>query len=134
MQRFLQEIGRRFPVEKVPRTEGQTVVDFYDPLNKSAPYLAPNQRDVIAQSVPMLRRDNFRVFVVVWATTPAEKAWIRAGTQAQLVAEEIANIAQLDSKARARLIPLGQPWRYPDLQRPIMSLVIVKTDAATGKH
>ena len=46
----------------------------------------------------------------------------------------IANIAQLDSKARARLIPLGQPWRYPDLQRPIMSLVIVKTDAATGKH
>ncbi len=134
MQRFLQEIGRRFPVEKIPRGEGQAVVDFYDRLNKSAPYLAPSQSEVIGQTVPILRRDNFRVFVVVWAPTPAASAWVRSAKQAQLVAEEIADMAQLDAQARARLIPLGQPWRYQNLQRPIMSLVIVKTDSTGEKR
>jgi hypothetical protein len=134
MQRFLQEVGRRFPVEKVPRAQGQAVVDFYDRLNKSPPYLAPNQSAVIGQTVPILRGSNFRVFVVVWAPTPGDKAWVRAAKQAQLVAQEIADTAQLDAKARERLVPLGQPWRYRDFQRPIMSLIIVKTESVAAKR
>ncbi len=130
MQRFLQEIGRRFPVEKVPRSEGQSVIDFYDRLNKSAPYLSPSQSEVIGQIVGVLRRGTFRVFVVIWAPTPAESAWVRSAKQAQLVADEIADMAQLDSAARGRLVPLGQPWRYQNLQRPVMSVVIVKTQPA----
>ena len=134
MQRFLQEMGRRFPVEKVPRTEGQAVIDFYERLKSSPPYLLPSQSEVIWQTISVLQRNNFRVFLVVWTPTPAASAWVRAAKQAQVLVAEVAETAQLSAQARSRLIPLGNAWRYPDLQRPVMSLVIVKTEPDGNNH
>ncbi len=128
MQRFLGEMSRQFNVEKLPRTQGQAVVDFYDPFHSSAPYLTDKQGDVVWQVVPVLNRADYRVFLIVWATTPADSAWVRAVSQAQAVAEEISSAAQLDSASRARLIPIGQPWPYVKLRRPVMSLVIAKME------
>ncbi len=130
MQHFLRELDRHFHVEKLPRTAGQAVVDFYDRLNPSPPYLTAKQGEVIWQVVPVLARPDFRVQLIVWATTPSESAWVRAANQARLIADEVAEAAQLDPAARRRLVPLGQPWPYRDLRRPILSVVIGKLEPA----
>jgi hypothetical protein len=130
MQRFLNEMARQFNVEKLPRTQGEAVVDFYDRLHASPPYLTDKYGDVVWQVVPVLNRSDYRVFLIVWATTPADTAWVRAVEQARAVVDEITESAQLDADARARLIPLGQPWPYAKTRRPIMSLVIAKLERA----
>ncbi|HZU38296.1 MAG TPA: flagellar motor protein MotB [Gemmataceae bacterium] len=131
LQQFLQEMQRQLPLAKWPRTQGQAAVDFYDPLNRQPPLLAARHQEVAWQVVPLLRRSNYRVFVVVWATMPSPRAWMRAANQAQALVEEIANAAELDQAARTRLVPLGQPWPYRNRRRPVFSLVIRKLDEAS---
>jgi hypothetical protein len=128
LQRFLQELQRQFPVERLPRQIGQVIVDLYEPLHKSAPYLGPRQTEVLDQVRPLLERPGFRLYLVVWAPTPSASAWTRAADQARLAADEFVTTSRLQPAARERLIPLAQPWRYRDIRRPILSLVVVKTE------
>ncbi len=130
LQQFLREMERQFSIEKLPRMTGQVVVDMYDRINQTAPYLTAKQAETVWQVVPLLRRPNYRIYFVVWATTPSESAWNRAVNQARLVTEEIATTAQLDPESRNRLIPLGQPWRHRDIRRPVLSLIVARTDQA----
>ncbi len=130
LQSFLEEMQRQMPVAKWPRTEGQAAVDFYDALNARPPLLRPRHQDVIGQVLPLLRRGNYRVFLVVWATMPSPSAWARAANQAQMLQEEFAEQSQLDSAARTRFVALGQPWPYRNRRRPVFSLVIRKLEAA----
>lgn len=130
LQQFLAELNRLFPIDRLPRATGQAVVDLYEPLNKKGPLLRPRHLEVLGQVVPALHRSNYRVQVVVWATTPSASAWLRATNQARQAADEIAAAAQLDATARARLVAVGQPWRYRDVRRPVISFTIVRTEPA----
>ncbi len=130
LQRFFGEMTRQFEVEKQARRSGRAVVDFFDRFNRATPMLPSRASEVLGQVLPLLQRDDYRVFVVVWASMPSNGAWNRAAAQARAVVEEVAGAAQLDAAARGRFIPLGQPWRYANYRRPVMSLVIVKSGAA----
>ena len=128
LQRFLTEMERHLQVKKLPRPAGQAVVDFYEPFNRTSPHLTSKEAEVAWQVLPLLHQANYRLYVVVWATTPSDSAWSRAVSEAKLVTDDVAAAAKLDAAAKARLIPLGQTWPYAKIQRPVLSLVIAKTD------
>jgi hypothetical protein len=128
LQRFLQELGRQFPVERRPRQIGQVIIDLYEPLHKKAPYLGPRHTEVLDQVRPLLERAGFRLYLVVWTPTPTASAWARAAGQAQLAADEFITTSGLQPAAIQRLVPIAQPWRYRDIRRPVLSLVVVKTN------
>jgi hypothetical protein len=128
LQRFLNELNRQLPVEKMPHLAGQAVVDFHQNLKKEPPFLTARQKGVIWEIVPLLKESKYRVTLVVWATTPNASAWARAASQAKQVVDEIARTRGLYQTERERLVPMGQPWRYPNVKRPIMSLVISKSE------
>jgi hypothetical protein len=125
-QRFLGELDRQFKVDSLPRITGQATVDLYERLNKEPPYLASKHKELLGQIVPLLRRPDYRVLIIAWATMAKESAMSRAAETAKELADEIASGAQLDAEARARLWAVGQTWRYKDYQRPVFSLVIAK--------
>jgi hypothetical protein len=127
-QQFLNEMNRQLRVDKLPRVTGQAVVDLYDKLNNAPPYLGAKHKEVVGQILPALQRKDYRVYVVVWAPMPSKGAWLRTANQAQALGEEIAAAAGLDDAARARLVPLGQPWRHRDVPRPVLSFVLAKTE------
>ena len=126
-QHFLRELERQLPVEKMPRVIGHVAVDCYDPFQKTGPLLGERHFQLIGQVLPLLRRPQYRIYLVVWATTPSESAWMRALTQARQVVEEVASAARLDA-ARERLLPLAKPWRHANLERPVFSLLITKAE------
>jgi hypothetical protein len=128
LQRFLQEMDRQFKVEKLPRVVGSATVDFYDKLGDAPPYLTAKQAEVVNQAMPLLDRGNYRILLIVWATMPSDSAWLRAGEQARLVADEIATEGRLSAEARGRLVAIGQPWRYAGFERPVLSLLIARTE------
>ncbi len=128
LQRFLQELQRQFPVKRLPRQIGQVVIDLYEPLRKTAPYLGQRHTEVLDQVRPLLERRDFRLYLLVWTPTPSESAWVRAAGQARLAADEFVATSGLQPAATKRLIPLAQPWRYRDIRRPVLSLLVVKTE------
>lgn len=127
LQHFVHEMDRQFPIDKLPPARAQATVDLFDPIHKESPYLASKHREVLGQVLPLLKRGDYRVTLVVWATMPSDSAWLRAAEQANHVADEAADTAQLEAKDRARFTALGQPWRYPDYQRPVLSISVTKT-------
>ncbi|MGH7226747.1 MAG: hypothetical protein ACRELF_26320 [Gemmataceae bacterium] len=126
LQRFLQELQRQFAVERLRPSAGQVVIDLYEPLRRDAPYLAPHHLEALQRVRPLLDRPNYRLHLVVWTPTPRPSVWSRAAGQARIAADEFAAAARLPPDAAARLVPLAQPWRYRDIRRPILSLVVVK--------
>lgn len=128
LNRFLREVERQFTVTKLPGVRGRTVFESHEPLRSTPPFLKPSHAERLAQIVPVLRRNDYRVYVVCWTPSPAPPAWSRAAETAQRVTEEIASDYRLNAQAQSRLIPLGQPWWYPDIPRPELSFIIVRLD------
>jgi hypothetical protein len=127
-QRFLGEMDRHFKTAKLPRTAGQTALDFYEKLNTKAPFLSTSQQEQISPLLPLLRQNGYRMEVIVWAGIPKDTATTRSAEEAADVAEELATGAGLDPEARGRLIAVGQSWPYRDVQRPVMSVIVTRTE------
>jgi hypothetical protein len=128
MQRFLNEFERQFRVDKLPHVIGQASIDIYDSFDSKPPYLTAKQYDVITGIQTVFRESNYRVFLIVWAPTPTESAWTRAATEARVAVQNIAETLELSQGARERLLPFAQTWRYVDVRRPVMTLLIARTD------
>jgi len=127
LQEFLEKLSQRFQVKMLPRATGQATLDFFEPLARSKPLLSQKHLEAMGLIMPLLKRPEYRVSVIVWATMPSETAWTRAAQQARAVADELAAGAHLDEAATLRLTALGQPWRYAQYQRPIFSLQITRS-------
>jgi Membrane MotB of proton-channel complex MotA/MotB len=127
-QRFLGEMDRHFKTAKLPRTAGQTALDFYEKLGKQPPYVTALQQEQLAPLLPLLRQNGYRMQVIVWAGIPRDTATSRAAEEAADVADELAASAGLDATARRRLIAVGQSWPYRDVLRPAMSVVVTRTE------
>ena len=128
LKRFVEEIRRQFPCERRPAGAGRVIVDLYEPLAKKAPYLAASHTEAIHQVLPMLERAKYRLQLVVWAPTPAPAVWARAVDHAALVLAEFAKGAGLEDSTLRRISPEGQPWRYRDIRRPALSLVLTREE------
>lgn len=126
-QRFIKELNRHFDVTRLPHSIGQATLDVFEPTNKTAPYWTANHKQALAPIVPLLRRPDYRVTIVVWAPMAKDSAMQRAVEKAAALAGELADVAQLDPRARARLAAVAQTWEYTDYQRPVLSIVIVRT-------
>lgn len=127
-KKFLGEMKRVTQYDPQPTAKNRATIDFYVPLKRGQPYLKAEHSKMVAQIVPLLRRQNYRVYIVRWAASPTDTAWIPAAEQAKQIVDEIADEAQLDSESRSRLIPLGQPWWYPNVARPEFSFVITTVE------
>jgi hypothetical protein len=128
LKRFVLEIQRQFPCERQPAVAGRVIVDLYEPLGKKAPYLTTSHTEAISQLLPMLEGAKYRLQLIVWAPTPAPAVWARAVDQASLVLREFAKGADLGDSTARRISPEGQPWRYRDIRRPALSLVLTRQE------
>ena len=126
LQRFLNEMERLAEVNLQARTQGEVTFDFFDRLNRESPYIPPTYNAILAQALPLLRRETHRVEIIVWAKNPGPVAVRLALVQAANVRDELINIAALETQHQKRLRAVGRPWAYSDHKRPIMSIVMRK--------
>jgi hypothetical protein len=129
-QHFVNELSRQFNVERLPQVVAQATVDFFEPLGKTEPYWTALHQEALAPVLPLLRRGDYRVVLIVWAPMAKEGTLARAAEKARQLADELAATAQLDASARGPLLPVAQTWPYANFQRPVVSLVIAKTAPA----
>jgi hypothetical protein len=130
-QRFLNELERFNQVETMPETDGEAVFDIFNHFNRETPYLKQVHQEALLRVLPTLRRPEYRVDLIVWATMPSESQWERAGLRATEVEQELAQWARLDAEQRSRLRAIGKPWRYSDAKRPVMTIVVRKLNLAS---
>ena len=127
-QRFLNELEHLSKIERMPETKGEVVFDFFNKLPKEAPVLTKAYKKAFLRVLPTLRRPAYRVDVIVWATTPNPTAWRRAVNQAISITDELTALANLTAKQRSRLNSMGKPWRYSDVKRPVLSIIVRRMD------
>src|SRR5262249_22648759 len=102
--------------------------EWAEPLGRGAPYLKDAHRAEVLPLLALLRRGGYRLQVVVWAGMPAESALIRSSTQANAIVEMLAADAALSAAERSRLVGVAQSWRYRDVRRPVLSVVVTRVE------
>jgi len=126
LTRFMTEMERMSQVESKPEASGESVFDFFNRMNPEPPYLPKPVKQAMNQIIPLLRRDDYHVTVIVWATTPSTSAWTRAVGQASDIEKEIANSAGLNKAQQNHIESVGKPWLFKDEKRPVLSLLVQK--------
>ncbi len=127
-ERFLNEIDYRYGVQALPRIQSQLAFDVFDSIPARGPRLSDTARVAFSDLLPLLRHDNYRVAVVVWATTPSHSAWERATRLAKEIQMELVELGRLRAAEQQRLVAMGRPWHDPDEKRPYMSFVVIKLE------
>jgi len=126
--RFLNELERLHDGQTMPEIEGEVAFDRAEPLPKEGPLLDTGMKQMLQEFAPLIRRPNYTVEIVVWATTPAATAWTRAAQQASQLRSEAAEFLRLRPEDQDRFTAVGQPWISRDLERPSVSIRLRKID------
>jgi hypothetical protein len=126
--RFVNEMERLSEVEESRNVEGEVTFDLFNKINREAPHLQRVHMKALAQVIPMLRRPNYRMQIIVWSTTPGTRAWKRAISQSVEIQKEIAKGFVLNESRAERLTAVGRPWPFSDIKRPIVSIVVKKIE------
>lgn len=123
-ERFLNEIGRFAEVSPEVTSAGEMTFDIFNKLGEAPPYLTGKTVDAFAEVASHARNPDYRVHVIVWATTPSRTAWARATKQAAGILSEFTQKANLDATSRERVTAVGRPWLFSDVKRPVFSIVV----------
>jgi hypothetical protein len=65
---------------------------------------------------------------------PSESALTRAADQAFRVSEELRTKVALPAESWRRFDAVCQTWRYRDHQRPVLSLIVTKSETSPQKE
>lgn len=128
--RCLNELERQANLEPKPSTIGETTFDFFDKLNKEAPFLPSSYNGLMTRIVPFLRKETHRVELIVWAPTPSPTARNRTAKQASAIVRGIIGQADLSPESAKRILGVSRTWLYKDVKRPILSVVIRRVSDA----
>jgi hypothetical protein len=126
LQRFLNQMRCRFRLSPTPPEEGRAAVDFYVALRDKAPMLRPEAQEQVAPLLTLARQQKCKVQVIVWASTPGERACELATLRAARLCDELCACGGYDGLMRSRMVAVGRPWMYRDLRRPAFSLVLLR--------
>ncbi len=122
-ERMLRAMEKNFKVTRSPDVDNQQVIDTFEKLGDD-PRLNEKALKSVSEAITYLNRGNFRIEVVVWATSPAPTAVIRSIRQAADVREEIAQKFNLSPSKAKRLNATGKPWLFGDAKRPTLSMYV----------
>lgn len=123
-ERFLRNFERISDVGSEESTAGEVVFDVFNTIKNTSPYLDDKSAEAFLQVLPQLRNPDYKVEIVVWATTPGTSAWTRAVSQSAGIREEVGKQANLTAEQKARLSAVGQAWMHSDVKRPIFSIIV----------
>ena len=132
-KRFLTEMNRQFEVQEEQPTRSQIVFDSFEKLarqdgGKPVPPLQENAIQIASEAIGQLRRDEYELEVVVWATMPSKLSMHRAMQTAVQIQEQIDRSFNLAPAQRVRLTTSAKPWLFVDAKRPKISFVLSRMD------
>ncbi len=125
-ERFINELEKLSELKEQPDVRGEAVFDYFNKMGTDGTLLTEEYRAAMAEVIPLLYQPNYRVEVIVWATTPATSAWKRAAIQAKTITNEIAKLGALKPRQQLRLRGTSKLWFDKKAKRPILTIVTRK--------
>ena len=122
-ERFMKELGRLAEMKEEPNVRGETVFDYFTPLGKGDTILTDSYRSALSQIIPLLHQPDYRIEIIVWATTPSDSAWTRAAEQSHKIGAEISILGRLNAKQKMQIQTTAKPWFDEKAKRPVVSFV-----------
>lgn len=132
-ERFLNELERLHAIRRARDVAGEVSFDRMSPLPREAPHFDREMRELLVALIPMLKRRDYEIEIVVWATTPSRTAWTRSVQQADQIRNEAIAVLHLRPEEAQRLTAIGKPWIHPDVKRPAVSVIARRLERVSGR-
>jgi len=123
-ERFLNEVGRFAEVSPVTPARGEVTFDIFNPIGSEPPFMTGALTGTFSEVAMFARNPDYRIQIIVWATTPSQTGWARAARQASGLRSEFGKMAALDRNEVNRVSGLGRPWMFSNVKRPAVSIVV----------
>ncbi len=129
-KRFLGELDYRFSLEREQPVSSQVVFDSFQTARGPTIELDENSIRLAAQSIPMLRSQEYSLEVIVWANNPGPFAMQEAFGRAESVRAQIMKLFNISNTQKHQIRFSAKPWLFADAQRPTLSFVLAKKSVA----
>ncbi len=126
LQRLIVEMEQQFHVESHSESAHQVAFDLFERLGKAPDMLPGDAKKVLARSMAIISRPNYRIVIDVWSPTPSLTALNRTTNNARQIKQEI----QRDFRSFKRpgmLQATARIWPYSNERRPVMTINVIKT-------
>ena len=126
LQRRLTELEQQFDVNSQSESSSFVSFDLFERVDKRTHALPKSAKRVLAQSIGLLTRGNYRIEIDFWSPTPSQSALSRTAKLAFEIQEKL--VADYDlSPARRKLISSStRVWQHSDEKRPVLTINVVK--------
>ncbi|MFP6766011.1 MAG: hypothetical protein VB858_20435, partial [Planctomycetaceae bacterium] len=104
--------------------EGEVIFDIFNRIGIQTPFMLKTSEGAFGEVANFARSSDYRIQIIVWATTPSQTGWGRAARQAAGLRTEFGTMAALNRNQMERVSGLGRPWMYSNVKRPVFSIVV----------
>jgi flagellar motor protein MotB len=129
-QRFLQAMDQNFGLETNPPVVDQIVFDSFASFKQKPWGLSDHAIQLAAEMIPRLRKDDYKLEVIVWTPIPGKVTIDKTLYQSISVKMEIENKFWLKPEERKRIRYGVKPWLFSDAKRPNISFILSKSGPA----
>ncbi|WP_417847424.1 flagellar motor protein MotB [Thalassoglobus sp.] len=126
-ERMLNELERLHAASTSEDVSGEVTFDRHQPLPKGSPHLDEGLKQLLVELRPFLSRSGSEAEIIVWTPTPSVSAWKRSTQMASEIQTQAVSYLQLNNQMASRLKSSSWQWSSPDLERPVLSVVIRRT-------
>ena len=125
-QRFLQQLRQVNNLQQDRDVKGEVTFDVLAklPPQSAGTLINDELKAALAGVGPMLRRDDYRIEITVWTTTPSQSAWSRALAQSQQIHKEAIALLRVAPNQERRITAVAQPWISKTVKRPTVSVTL----------
>ncbi len=125
-KRFPSEIQYQHGLDKQASTAKQIEFDTLQDMTGNKIELDENSIRPAAQSIPMLRNQEFQMEIISWSRVPGKVAMQEAIEHAESVRGQIPKTFRLTDTQKSQIRFTAKPGLFADAERPTMSFVLAK--------
>lgn len=125
-QRIVNELEYLFPLSRSEGSQTDVAFDIFEPIDKREGLLNADLRKVLIKCLPLIRKPDYEIELVVWSPTPSQSAWARTAILADEIRKQITSEFNLDSAQSNSIRCVSRTWIHSVEQRPVVSVRVIK--------
>ncbi len=126
-QKFLDEIEKKFGLQKHTPINNQTVFDSFERWDRETGAIGGHAIELLSETVAKLRQRDVNLEVIIWATMPSKANLERQLAKSVELRSQVENMFWLKPHEKPRIRYRVKPWLFADAKRPVLSVVVSRT-------
>ncbi|NND98565.1 MAG: hypothetical protein HKN47_14690 [Pirellulaceae bacterium] len=129
-QKFLDDIEKSMGLRDHQPLTDQTVLDSFERWDRDTGAMSTHAVQLMSEAIAKLRNPDTNIEVIIWANMPSQKNLEQQLKKSISFRAQVEQMFWLKPTDKARIRYRVKPWLFADAKRPIVSVVLSKTDTS----